>query len=430
MKKVLIYLFVLFPGISAGQKVLSLQELTDLALKNNFDIQIARNNVEIDKIKNSYGYAGGLPTITGNAGNDNAIMNIRNEFSDGTTGNYSNASNYSFEAGITGSMVLFNGFKIMATKQRLNDLQHQSEILLNQQIQNTIAAVSLKYYDIIRQENYLKIIQNSLDFSQKKLTILNERDKVGMAKPADVLQVQMDVNNAEQNIQLQQLIIEHDKADLLLLIGENNDFPFEINDSIFVDFNLQIDSINLFIDQNPQYLLVENQIHIYEQNLREISAQRYPSLRVNAGYQFSNAFYNYGSTEMNQTFGPWAGLSLQIPIFNGTIYGTQKKTGELNLENARLEKEKVRQNLKSDVYKTWMTYSIALKQIESQRKNYKMALKIVNILMQNFQLNQATILDMKEAQTLFENAAYLLINLQYSAKVAEIELNRLTYRLK
>jgi outer membrane protein len=430
MKRFLIYIVLLYPCVSQGQRVLGLQELIDLALKNNFDVQMARNDAEIDKVKNTYGYAGGLPTITGNAGSDGAIRTIRTDFSDGTTGNYNHASNYSFDAGITGSMVLFNGFKIIATKQRLNDLQHQSEILLIQQIQNTIAAITLKYYDIVRQERYLRIIQNSLDFSQKKLSILNERNQVGMAKPADILQVQMDVNNAEQNIQLQQLIIDRDKADLSVLAGEKEYLPFEINDSIFVDQTLQIDSINLYIDQNPQYLLAENQIHIYEQNLREISALRYPSLRINAGYQFTNAYYNYGSNEMNEAFGPWAGLSLQIPIFNGTIYGIQMKTGELNLENARLEKEKTYQSLKSDVYKTWLTYSTALEQIESQQKNYMLAEKIVTIMLQNFQLNQATILDMKEAQTLFENAAYLLINLQFSAKVAEIELNRLTYRLK
>ena len=49
--------------------------------------------------------------------------------------------------------------------------------------------------------------------------------------------------------------------------------------------------------------------------------------------------------------------------------------------------------------------------------------------MQNFQVNQATILDVKAAQTSFEEAAYLLVNLKYAAKTAEIELKQLTYKL-
>jgi outer membrane protein TolC len=50
--------------------------------------------------------------------------------------------------------------------------------------------------------------------------------------------------------------------------------------------------------------------------------------------------------------------------------------------------------------------------------------------MQKFNLGQATILDVKAAQTSYENAAYLLVNLLYSAKVAEIELKQLTYSLQ
>ena len=50
--------------------------------------------------------------------------------------------------------------------------------------------------------------------------------------------------------------------------------------------------------------------------------------------------------------------------------------------------------------------------------------------MQRFKSNLATILDVKAAQLSYENAGYLLVNLQYAAKSAEIELKRLIYRLK
>lgn len=429
MNRLLIWIIVFVPIVAEGQRVIALQELIDLALKNNFDIQIARNDAEIDKIKNTYGYAGGLPVISGTMGSDGSLNHMEQQFSDGSSNTYNSAGQYGYDAGISGSMVLFNGMKIIATKQRLNALQQQSELLLAQEIQNTIAALSLKYYDIVRQQSYLKIIQSSQDFSKKKLAILNERDKVGMAKPADLLQLQMETNNAEQAIKLQELLIERDKADLLILAGEKDYTPFEINDTIAIEGNLQPDSLLAIIDKNPQFLLADNSIRIYEQSLREISAVRYPSLKINAGYQFSNAFYTYGTTESNRVFGPWAGVSLSVPIFNGNIYGIQKRAGVLNLENARLEKDKIYENLKSEVYKTGLSYRVTLNQIAFQKENYELAREIESIMLQNFQVNQATVLDMKEAQTLFENAAYLLINLQFSAKVAEIELKRLTGKI-
>ncbi len=429
MKKYLIYIVLLFPFIVEAQQQMTLQNVINIALKNNFDIKIAKNNTEIDKIKNTYGYAGGLPIISANAGGNGAINNINQKLSNGNLNTETNATSNTIDAGINASMVLFNGFKIIATKERLNYLQQQSEIILNQQIQNTIAAIMVKYYDIIRQESYLKIIQNSLAVSQKKLGIINERDKVGMAKPADVLQIQMEVNMAEQNLKLQQLLIDQDKADLMLLMGEKQYNPFVINDSIVVDNALKLDSINNYLDHNPQFLLAEKQIKIYEQIIKEISAQRYPSLKINAAYNYMYSTYNYGQTQMNQVYGPSAGLTLQIPIYNGNIYKIQKKSAAYNLVNANLQKESVLNTLKSDVFKTYLSYSTALQQIESQKTNYELAKKIVDITLQNFQVNQTTILDMKAAQTTFENAAYMLVNLQFSAKVAEIELKQLIYQL-
>ena len=49
--------------------------------------------------------------------------------------------------------------------------------------------------------------------------------------------------------------------------------------------------------------------------------------------------------------------------------------------------------------------------------------------MQKFELAQATIIEVRQAQQSFENAGYRLVNLQYTAKIAEIELNRLVSKL-
>lgn len=50
--------------------------------------------------------------------------------------------------------------------------------------------------------------------------------------------------------------------------------------------------------------------------------------------------------------------------------------------------------------------------------------------MQKFELGQATIVDVKIAQQSFENESYRMVNLSYSAKMAEIELKRLANLLQ
>lgn len=429
MKKILIYLIPFLPFLAGAQIQLDIKSAIDTALKNNFDIQIAKNINEISKINNSYGVAGGLPSLNITAGDNNSVYNLDQKLNSGVEISKDNVTSNSLNAGISAGWVLFNGFKIMATKEKLNLLQQQGELQLNQQIQNTIAAVMVTYYDIIRQQNYLKIIQTTLDVSQKKSDIITERMKVGMAHDADILQARIDVNMAEQNLKSQQLMIEQQKTSLQELMGVKQFFSYTITDSIIADKSLQKESILNYLENNPQYLSSEQQIKINEQIVKELKAQRFPSVKINTGYNFT---YNNSSAGFNlftQNYGPTVGATLQIPLYNGSIYKTQQDVAMYNVKNAELEKESLLNSLKSDAVKTWLSYENTLEQIESQQTNYENAGKLVDLVLQKFQLNQATIIDLKTAQASYENAGYMLVNLQYAAKIAEIELKRLVYGL-
>ena len=429
VKAAFLYIILALPLIGLAQQQFTLRNAIDTALLNNFDIQIAKNEVEISRKNNSYGNAGGLPYVSANAGDNGSLTTINQNFSDGTKSNVSNKGQNAVNAGVSGDIVLFNGFKVIATKEKLNRLQNLSEIQLNQQVQNTIANIMVTYYDIIRQQNYLKIIQNTLDVSKQKLDIINVKKNVGMADAVEILQAQSDVNTAEQLLELQKMVIEQNKADLLLLISSKSNKPFSVIDTIVVDSSLQLDSIINYLDRNPQYLSAEQQILIDEQIVKEVSAQRYPSVKLNAGYDFYQANLNKGTINMSQNYGPTAGINMQIPIFNGNIYKTQKDVAKIRVDNSKLEKERLETSLTTQATKLYRTYSTTLQQIESQEKNFELTKQLVDVVMQQFHVSQATILDVKTAQTSFETAAYLLVNLLYSAKVAEIELKQLTYSL-
>ena len=235
MKRGLLYFIFLLSLNTGAQVPLSLTNAIDSALKSNFDIRIARVNKSINTVNNTYGMAGGLPSVNGTAGDNKSLLNLKQKTSSGINISEKNVKNNSYNAGMTATMVLFNGFKIIATKGRLNLLERQSELQLNQQIQTTMAVVMETYYDIIRQQSYLNIIESLLEVSSKKLDIVKERYKVGMANEADLLQAQMDFNLAEQNLKGQELIIDQDKTSLLQLMGVKEFFLITINDSILID---------------------------------------------------------------------------------------------------------------------------------------------------------------------------------------------------
>jgi outer membrane protein len=429
MKKILLYILVLLPQLSVAQVPFTLKNAIDTALQNNFDIQIARNITEINKLSNTYGVAGGLPSINATAGDNNTLYNLKQKLSNGTDITKNSVRSNTYNGSLTAGIILFNGFKVTATKGKLNSLFQQSELQLNVQIQNIIAAVMVNYYDILRQQGYLNIIKSSLDVSTKKLDIIKERNKVGMSNEADLLQAEIDLNLAEQNIKSQELIIDQDKISLLQLMSARQFSPISIDDTILVDESLSRDDIIKYLEKNPQYLSSEQQIKINEQIVKEIKSQRYPSIRINTGYNFTYSSSTAGFNLFTQNYGPSVGATLLIPIFNGNVYKVQQEVARFNVNNAKLQKESLLTSLKAEAIKTYQAYENTLQQLKMQKTNYENAGRLVAIVVKRFQLNQATILDVKAAQNSFEDSGYMFINLLYAAKVSEIDLKRLVYRL-
>jgi outer membrane protein len=226
------------------------------------------------------------------------------------------------------------------------------------------------------------------------------------------------------------MVIEQAKTDLLELMSVKKYFPITIDDSITVEANIQPDSILNCLSKNPQYLIAQKQVRISEQLMKEVNAQRYPSVKLNAGYNFAHSESDKGLTYLSQIYGPTFGLTLQIPIYNGNAYRNRYKAARLDVMNSKLETESQLNSLMSDAVKAYQSYSTAMQQLQKQQENYVLAGKLVDLVLQNFQLRHATILDVKAAQSSFENAAYSLINIRYVAKLAEIELESLVFKLK
>lgn len=426
MKRTLLVLLCINISFGFAQGRLTLTDAIQVALKNSLDIQLAKNNLEISSINNHIGIAGGLPTVTATANDNEQIISINQKFSDAsrnTTRNNVGSNNLS--VGVTGTMLLSNGYRVVTTKKRLNELVQQNEHLLNVQIQNTMAAVATRYFDIVRQQEFIKTIEQSISVFQKRLDILLARKEAGLSNNADIFQARLDLNAQIQQKQSQQLIIEQGKTDLLNLLFLNPDSTISISDTIIVEKNILLDNIKSQLKNNPQVLSAEQQITINALIEKETSALRMPSLRANTGYNFNNTKSGAGFALLNQSYGPFLSVNLSIPIYNGTIFKRQQQIASINSKNATLQKETLIQTLETGAVRTYQAYRNALQQLETEVENYKLSMQLLDLVLKRFELNQATIIDVRQAQQSFEAVGFRMVNLNFTAKLAEIEMKRL-----
>jgi outer membrane protein TolC len=185
------------------------------------------------------------------------------------------------------------------------------------------------------------------------------------------------------------------------------------------------------IQSNPDIVAADQQIRINEFIEKETGTLRYPSLGANAGYNFARTKNAAGFSLLNQSYGPYAGFTVTVPIFNGSIYRKQQEVAGINVTTARLQRDTLSLGYASNAVKNWQAYTNNLQQLETARATYELSRKLLDLVLQRFQYKQATIVDVKNAQQSFEDAGFQLVNISFAAKSAEITLrryaNQLTY---
>jgi outer membrane protein TolC len=429
MKKVTIISFLLMQVFANAQQRLSLSDAVNTALKNNLGIRVAKNNVSIAAINNNYGIAGGLPYVTLTGSDNEQSLNLNQTLNGGTKIERSGATSNAASVGVGAGVLVYNGGRVIAEKKRLENVQAVNEYQLTSRGLSLASNVMLKYYDIIRQQSYAKTLEKSIEVSKQKLSIVQTQKEIGVANNADLFQSQLDLNAQLQSLQAQQLIIDQDKTDLLTLLTLKTDSTIIISDTILVDQSIKLDSILNHLDINPDIVAAEKQIRINELLETETLALRYPSVSATTGINYNRSENSAGSVLFNQNYGPYVGFNFALPIFNGGVYKKQSQIATLTTGNSKLLRDTLVLAYNSIAFKNWQAYKSNLQQLQTQQKNYDLSLQLLDLVLQRFQLRQATIIDVKQAQQSFENAGYQLVNLSFAAKAAEIQLKKLINRL-
>lgn len=433
MQKFIFFLCLLSFGLlqnGKSQEKLSLNEAIKVAIKNSYEIQLVENNLTIAKNNNNIGVAGGLPTVSSNVTNNNTLTTINQTFPDPSRNTTrSGVDGSTLNGGLSATMILFNGYRVYATKNRLASIEKQNQALLASQLLNTTSVVMQQYYNVVRQQAFLKTIEKSIEASTERLSIIQTRQTVGVANQADLLQSNLDLNALVQAKQNQLLVIEQAKADLFNTLVMPANSTALITDSIEVDTTLNLATIEVKMKEHPLLQSAQQLININQFIEKESRALMYPVLRANSGFNYNSSRSAAGFILLNESYGPFLGVNLSIPIYAGGSNKRATKNAAINTMNSKIQYDNTAQDLATALYKTYQNYQNSIQQTPIELANYEMSQALLTLVMQKFQLGQATIVDVKQAQQSFESAGFRLISLRFTAKIAEIELKRLSNQL-
>lgn len=425
-KNIIAFLVLLGSVLGNAQEVLTIKDAVAIALENNFEIKIASNNLNIDKVNMSEGNAGMLPTITGSVVDNNRIQNSSQTLQNGQVNSLKDAKNNSLNYGVSLDWTIFDGLRMFARYDQLKELQKLGETRLKQTILLKIAEVNATYFDLVQQQQQLIAIDSTLLISSQRLQLAENRFKIGKASKLEVLNAQVDLNTDKVTLLRQKELYANTKIKLNQILARDVKKEFTVLNDIKVDNSLVLPQlIELAKQQNPQ---LQTQIiakNVSELQLKQVKAARYPVVSLNTGYNFQNTESSLGFTRESSARGFNYGFSATLNIFDGFAQNRNEKIAKFELENTKLAIEQQSQILESQLSTFYQTYLTNLELINLEQNNEAIAKQNLAITIDKLKIGTITTIEFRAAQLNYVNARVRNSNAQYQAKLSEIALKEL-----
>jgi outer membrane protein TolC len=424
----LLFLFVAPLSLNA-QTLLSLSDALSQALDKNYDIQIAHNEVIAAQASDYYGNAAEHPFYSLTASENGQLTGVNQKLASGNEISRIGVPSHAFATQLGVAYPIFNRFRVSATKGRIREQINATNYRAAAQMQNTLAQVSIRYYDIVRQQKLLKSLQKTLDVSEKRLELVKVRQSVGMANNTDLYLAELDLNTRKQEIVAQDLALRQNKTDLNTLLARDKNMNFSVSDTIIIAQNLDYEELLASAKKNPDAMFAESQVNTMDWMEKEVHAQRLPTARLTGGVAANISNTTAGFILQNANYGPFVGASVSIPLFNKGIFNKQEEIVALQRNTRQTQANSLQNTIEGNMYRTWQAYQTFQGRIISETANIGIAQQYLSLVFQRYTLNQSNAIELREAQRSYEEASFRLTSVQYATKVAEIELLRLAAKI-
>ncbi len=436
MRKILLPLVLLITFSVPAQRMLSLEEAIATALQNNYDIMLSKNDSSVAALDYSFRQGAFLPRLTGNFGitwNDN---NQKQEFNTGVVKKGSVKTN-NFNTSVNLNWTLFDGLKMFVLRDKVAEFIKLGELEIKNQVINTIADVINTYFNIVRQKQQLKAIEEQMGLSQERVKLAQYKFDIGVGAKPEVLQSKVDLN-AQKAAQLnQQTLIAQLKEQLNQLMNPTSGIGaakqssvYDVADSIPINTLLNLGDIQTGVESNNFILkIAKKNIDIAGLTLKERKADRFPVVSFNSAYNFNRSdntlALNPALPLFTRNLGFNYGITASIPILNNLNIKRQIKQAQLNIRYQQLVYDNQKSLINLSVLNAFKDYEQQKKALALEEENILLAKENVDIILQVYKLNSTTYIQLREAQKSLEDAYNRLIAARYNTKLAETELLRL-----
>jgi len=426
-------MFLFFPQIVSAQDQMTVEDAIKIGLKNNYDIQIAKNTAEIADNKRGIGTARFLPVI-------DTLGNYRYDASNDNTGaplNFGNSDSRTYGSQLSLNWTLFDGFGMFANKARFDELAKFGEYEARNNIENTVVGIMIAYFNLVQQEQLLDVALNTRDISRTRLDRETVRRDLGGVSSTDLLNARVNFNNDQAVLLDQELRVAIAKKELNVLLSRNPLEEITVRKEIKVlPLNLSFEELLRLAEQRNSFLLAAKQsLKVSEEGVRLAKASFWPRLNLNANYGHNDrALFgddiSSSARRENETIDASVGLALTFNLFNGNVDSINYQNARIEKMNSALALKNISNQLAGLVSEKYTTFNKRVEKVKLEDENAVTAGQNLELQKERYSIGASDSLDFRDAQVNMVRANSSLIVARYQARITLLEIEQLTGKIE
>lgn len=287
-------------------------------------------------------------------------------------------------------------------------------------------SVTNSYFMVLATEHTLKIFEKNIENLKAIKNHTQAMYEAGIAEQTDVDQISIQVTMLENTFRSMQRTKQMGYNLLKFQLGVDSETGIELSESIetFLADAGSRNTQSFDINQNMMYQLTETQEEISE---KMVDMERWSYAPTVTGFYAYNQ--KFMTTGFDMTPNNMAGVSVSIPVFSSGMRKHKVAQAQLQLDQARINKAMVNDQLLMQEKQLVFNYNTALEDYESQKENVSVAQRAFENINRKFSQGMVSSLDLTQSHSNYLQSETSFIQASLSLLQAKIALEKLYNQL-
>ncbi|AFL80588.1 efflux transporter, outer membrane factor lipoprotein, NodT family [Aequorivita sublithincola DSM 14238] len=392
----------------------TLQNYIEEGLKNNMDIRVALQQINIAEAYVKQGKAGYFPSLNGNARATHQELPANNQF-----GNLSSINQYELSAGLSWEADIWGKIR---SNERAFQATYLQSVAAHQAVKSAlIANIASVYYQLLALDEQIQVTNETIETRSKGLETTQALKEAGNVTEVGVKQTEAQLYTAQGiliDLKNQARLLENTMSILLGSAPQQITRGSLENQSIEIPLNTGIPA--QLLRNRPDVMAAEFSLMNAFELTNAARANFYPSLTLSATGGFQNIQIDK-LFSANSLFATIIG-GLTQPIFNKRQIRTQYEVNQARQEQSYLDFRLSIITASKEVSDAMYSYEAATEKIEVKNKEYQAYSLATEYSEQLLDNGLANYLEVLNAQENALNSSLNLINAKNNRLQAIVDL--------